>query len=89
MTASTTNQPSTLVEILDSDPVVVYDTMCEAATRLVAEHIDRGRRTGDHMAEAPLIQAIWSKANSVDIHDLTAQHTLRAEFDHLREAFDD
>ena len=78
-----------LTEVLDSDPIVVYDTMREAAARLVAEHVDRGRRTGDPMAEAPLIRAVWSKADTVDVHDLAGQLALRADFNRLREFFDD
>ena len=87
---TTTPRPArTLDETLDANPVVVYDTMREAANRLISKHIARGRRTGDRAAEAPAIRGIWDQADAVDIHDLDAQRALRDEFEHRRAAFDD
>ena len=89
-TMTTTPRPArTLDEILDANPVVVYDTMREAANRLISKHVVRGRRTGDWAAEAPIIRSIWDQADAVDVHDLDAQRALRAEFEHRRATFDD
>jgi len=62
------------------DPVVVYDTMREAATRLMAEY--RGRLTVGGIDDPAMkeMRAILAQAEGVDAHDIESQKATAAEF---------
>jgi len=73
---------------LDDDPIVVYDTMREAANRLVARYVARGKRTGDTAPEIVAIRAIRAQVRAVGTRNLAGIEALRVEFEHRCEALD-
>lgn len=62
------------------DPVVVYDTMREAATRLIAGW--RGRLTVGGLEDPAMqeMRLILAQAEAVDAHDIAAQKAAAADF---------
>jgi hypothetical protein len=62
------------------DPVVVYDTMREAATRLMAEYRRRLTAGGPEDPAMQEMRSILAQVEAVDPHDIQAQKTATAEF---------
>ena len=69
-----------------NDPVVVYDTMCEAANRLVGAYVARRRAGTDPDAASAAIRAVRAEIRSVGIHDTVAQRAKTREFQERFEA---
>jgi hypothetical protein len=62
------------------DPVVVYDTMREAATRLMAEYNARVTVGGLMDPAMREMRAISAQVGAVDTHDIVAQKRAATEF---------
>jgi hypothetical protein len=62
------------------DPVVVYDTMRESATRLMAEYNARITVGGIEDPAMQEMRSILAQAEAVDAHDIAAQKKATAKF---------